>query len=230
MASIELLLLNLIMGLLSSFSPCLFPLLPSYVAMTLRSNHSRLKIFLSSLFLISGLMVVFLSIGAISNLIGGFLLKNYALFAKIQGGILIIAGLLMIKTPGFIYEITLPDRLENWLYDENRSENRPYIFSFVLGLLFTIIATPCAAGFFLTVWGTLIGEAFGSQVLLVLAFSLGAGLPFMIMSLFLPQVRGDLINKMHSANSKISFVLGIFLVIIGIILIVDLLPTNTLLF
>jgi len=175
-------------------------------------------------------MTVFLFVGTISNLIGRFLLENYSLFARIQGGILIFAGILMIWTPDFIYSITLPDKLENWLYDEDRSKNRPYIFNYVLGLLFTIIAAPCAAGFFLTVWGTLIGETVVSQIFLVLAFSLGAGLPFMFMSLFLPQVRSDIVSKMHSATSKISKGLGIMLIIVGVVLLFEVIPTSFVLF
>ena len=139
---------------------------------------------------------------------------------------MILAGIFMIKTPSFFYKITLPDKVEAWLYDEERGKNRPYIFSYILGLLFTIIAAPCAGGFFLAVWGGLIGESFISQLVLVLSFSIGAGIPFMMMSLFLPQLRADVISKMHSANSKIAIVLGIVLIIIGVVLIMDLLPSN----
>ncbi|MHA2504208.1 MAG: cytochrome c biogenesis CcdA family protein, partial [Candidatus Kariarchaeaceae archaeon] len=183
MAVAELLVINLILGLLSAFSPCLFPLLPSYVAMILQTKQSRRTVIFSSFFLILGLMVVFLFIGAISNSIGSFLISNYSLFAKIQGAILILAGLFMIRTPSFIYKITLPDRVENWLYDENRGASRPYLFSFMLGLLFTIIAAPCASGFFLFVWFTLAGQTFTSQVALVLAFAVGVGLPFLLIAL-----------------------------------------------
>ena len=90
---VSIMILNFLFGLLSAFSPCLFPLLPTYVATTLRSDNSRLKIFISSLFLILGLLTVFLLIGTISNLIGTFLLNNYVLFARIQGALLILAGI-----------------------------------------------------------------------------------------------------------------------------------------
>ena len=221
MATVEFLFVNIILGLLSAFSPCLFPLLPTYVAMILRTQESRKTVVFSSLFLISGLIVVFLFIGAISNLIGAFLISNYSLFAKIQGGLLILAGGLMIKTPAFIYRITLPDKVENWLYDEDRGKNRPYVFSFILGLLFTIIAAPCASGFFLYVWSTLIGQSFPSQFLLVLAFSLGVGTPFLLISVFLPDISGETVGKMHATTNYISKILGVILIGVGIFLILE---------
>ncbi len=223
----ELILTNFLLGLLSVFSPCLFPLLPSYIAVTLKENQGRLTIFLSSIFLMLGLMTVFVFIGFISQFIGEFLLSNYNLFARIQGMIIIIAGIIIIRPPNFISSFSLPSQFQDWLYNEETILKRPYLYNFILGLLFTLIAAPCAAGFFILSWNTLLEvDSFSSKLLLIFGFTLGVGLPFIFMSLFVPQVRAELVNKMHSATNKISIVLGIILIIIGSLLILDLSPIN----
>lgn len=220
MALISSLTLFLSFGLLSSFSPCLFPLLPSYVATAVRAKQSKKQAFISSLFLILGILIVFFLIGMFSKFIGDFLLQNLPLFSRIQGGLLIIAGLIMLKPPGFIYNIRLPDKIQQAIYNEESAKNM-YIFSFGLGLVYTIIAAPCAAGYFLVVWFMLAKFLLLEQLILVAAFSLGAGLPFIIMSLYLPQLSGGTIGKIHSASSKITLVLGLIFVAIGIWLIID---------
>lgn len=207
-------------GLLSSFSPCLFPLLPSYVATAVRAKQSKKQAFISSLFLIMGILIVFFSIGLLSKFIGDFLFQNQSLFSRIQGSLLVIAGLIMIKPPSFIYNIRLPDKLQQAIYNEESAKNM-YIFSFGLGLVYTIIAAPCAAGYFLAVWILLAKFVLVEQLFLVAAFSLGAGLPFIIMSLYLPQISGGTIGKIHSASSKVTLVLGLIFIAIGVWLIID---------
>lgn len=220
MVSSELLTANIIIGLLSSFSPCLFPLLPSYLATQMKMKQSKMTSLLSSLALILGIVVVFFSIGFIANIFEQALIQNYFIFARIQAVILIIAGLILIKTPSFMYKIRLPSKLENFIYSENAQKNS-ILFSFILGLVYTIIAAPCAGALFLGVWSQLIGQTIIDQFLLVLFFALGAGLPFLAMSLFIEDITPKTIGRIHSTSSKISIILGIIFIMVGIWLIFD---------
>lgn len=220
MVSSELLTANIIIGLLSSFSPCLFPLLPSYLATQMKMKQSKMTSLLSSLALILGIVVVFFSIGFIANKFEQALIQNYFIFARIQAVILIIAGLILIKTPSFMYKIRLPSKLENFIYSENAQKNS-ILFSFILGLVYTIIAAPCAGALFLGVWSQLIGQTIIDQFLLVLFFALGAGLPFLAMSLFIEDITPKTIGRIHSTSSKISIILGIIFIMVGIWLIFD---------
>ncbi|MHA2030855.1 MAG: hypothetical protein ACW99Q_15860, partial [Candidatus Kariarchaeaceae archaeon] len=136
-------------------------------------------------------------------------------FAKFQAVLFVIAGLLLIKTPSILYKIKLPDRFEAVLYSDNPNRN-PFVFNFLIGLSYTVIAVPCAAGYFIVVWDTLVEVNFIDQFLIVLAFSFGAGLPFIIMSLYIPQVRSEIVGKIHNASRKISIVMGIILIIVAI--------------
>lgn len=220
MAFAELIVANITLGILSSFSPCLFPLLPSYIATQLKLKQSKFVSFLSSLALITGIIIVFLAIGLLSNSISGALLKNYATFATIQSLLLIFAGILLIKTPQFMYNIRLPEKLEAFLYNENAQRNSIF-FSFILGLVYTIIAAPCAGALFLTVWNMLLGQSFVNQFILVFFFAVGAGFPFLFISLFVDELQPKTIGKIHSASSNISLFLGIIFVILGLYLLKD---------
>lgn len=225
MVSTEILVLNFLLGLLASFSPCMFPLLPSYVAITVKTEQSSRNTLLSSLFLIAGILVVFGFFGLIINLLGSFLIRNYSSFAKLQSIILVIAGVIMIKTPNLITKIHLPIRIERFLFTENKNQNI-YVFNFLVGLSYTIIAAPCAASIFITVWANFIGKSIIYQFFIVLSFSFGAGLPFIIMSLYIPQIRSDIIGKIHNAQRKISITLGIILIFVGLWLYTEVSPVE----
>ncbi|MHA2090200.1 MAG: cytochrome c biogenesis CcdA family protein [Candidatus Kariarchaeaceae archaeon] len=215
MVSVEVLVLNLLIGLVTAFSPCLFPLLPSYVAVTMKIEQSTKNTLFSSLFLIAGILTVFFSLSLVFDLFSDYLLRNYSSFAKFQAVLFVIAGLLLIRTPSILYKIKLPSRFEAILYSDNPNRN-PFIFNFLIGLSYTVIAVPCAAGYFIVVWDTMLDVNFIDQFLIVFAFSLGAGLPFIIMSLYIPQVRAEIVGKIHNASRKISIVMGIILIIVAI--------------
>ncbi len=220
MAIGNLIIANLTLGLLSSFSPCLFPLLPSYLATQVKMKQSKMISILSSLALVAGIVIVFFGIGLLSNLIGDFLILNYAFFARFQAVLLIIAGLILIASPSFMYNIKLPEWIENYIYSEDNQKNS-IVFSFLLGLVYTIIAAPCAGGFFIAVWVNLLGQTAMNQLVLVLFFAIGAGLPFLMIGLFADEIRGETIGKIHAASSRISKILGSIFILVGIYIFYD---------
>ncbi|MCY3412586.1 MAG: cytochrome c biogenesis protein CcdA [Candidatus Heimdallarchaeota archaeon] len=220
MVSTELLVLNVTLGLLSSFSPCLFPLLPSYLANQLRMKQSKIESVFSSLALIAGIIVVFFSIGFLSTYIGEFLINNRNTLARIQALIILIAALILLISPQFMYNIKLPEKLENFIYSDEGQKNS-LMFSFILGLVYTIIAAPCAGALFISVWAGMIGQTIFTQFLLVLAFAFGAGIPFLAMSLFVEEIKGETIGKIHATSSWVSRILGIIFLITAVWLFYD---------
>ncbi len=216
MVASEFLAYNFGLGLLATFSPCLFPLFPTYVALVTKSGHSQLKSFLSSLSLMLGVLIVFFILGSLTtNAIQLFLTNNFLTFVKFQAVFLFIAGILLIRPPDFISKIQVPEKFYNFLGNEEKEAN-PYLASFILGLLYTIIAAPCAGGYFFAVVGNTVGLSLIDQFLLVLMFSIGAGLPFMIASMLLPQFAYDIQMKIGDAPHKISIALGVMLIIVSV--------------
>ena len=77
--------INFTLGLLATFSPCLFPLFPTYVAIVTKSGHSKAKSVLSSLSLMAGVLLVFLSLTFLTNqAFRSFLIDNYVNFGPLD--------------------------------------------------------------------------------------------------------------------------------------------------
>lgn len=225
MITITTITINLLLGLITSFSPCLFPLLPTYFAVIIKSERSqnasqRVQI-LSALALMSGVLVVFFSLTLFLNVaISSFLLQNYVTFAKIQSIILIIAGIFLVSKPNFMSSIQLPDKFYGLIYGDRDNPN-PYRFSFLIGLGYTLIAAPCAGGYFLAVWGNVLSFNLIEQFLLISIFSFGAGLPFLLIGSLLPRINQKGAQNLLLASERISLILGSILIFIGIYLFVS---------
>jgi cytochrome c biogenesis protein CcdA len=188
------------------------------MALTMRNNNSRKVILISAILITTGIMIVFLLIGVLfsisSSFIGEFLLLNYAFFAKLQASFLIIAGILMIRSPQFISKITLPSRLEMYSQRIFEKEN-PFLSSFLIGTIYAIIAAPCASGIFVLVWSEMLLEPLGSQLLIVLFFAVGSGLPFFIMGIYMPSFTSGFMKSVHNARNKMMIGLGVILILAG---------------
>ena len=210
----EIIIFNFILGVLSSLSPCLFPLFPSYIALSLKNEPSKKSGIASSLSLIVGIVTVLLAFTLIMNYtIISFLISNYLYFAIGQGILLIIAGILLLKTPAIIYNIKIPSRIENWLFSDK--EKNFMTMSYVLGVLYTIIAAPCALGYFLGVISTLVNRQILEQFFLITSYSIGAGLPFLLYAIFSPILSSNSIDGFHKFSTSASKIIGGIILILG---------------
>ncbi|OLS19449.1 MAG: hypothetical protein HeimC2_41290 [Candidatus Heimdallarchaeota archaeon LC_2] len=210
----ELLIVNFILGVLSSLSPCLFPLFPSYVALSLKNEPSKKSGIGSSLSLIVGIVTVLLAFTLIMNYtIISFLISNYLYFAMGQGILLILAGILLIKTPAIIYNIKIPSSIENWLFSDKKKNF--ITMSYVLGILYTIIAAPCALGYFLGVISTVVNKQIIEQLFLITSYSFGAGLPFFLYAIFSPILSSNSIDGFHRFSNKASKIIGGVILFLG---------------
>jgi len=211
-------------GLVSFLSPCVFPLIPaflSYLAGTSineireKDPSARIKIFINTLLFVLGFSAVFAFVGAILNTI----LVNISYDLKIWmgriGGTIIIAfGLYLaglLKLPFLDREYKL--KVKKFKYS--------YLTSFVFGAAFAIGWTPCVGavlGGILTLAAVSPGSAFS----LLLFYSFGLGLPFLIAGMFTSQMTG-IIAKAGRWLKYFNIIVGILLIILGILVF-----TNTL--
>jgi cytochrome c-type biogenesis protein len=161
-----------------------------------------------------GFSTVFVTLGAAATFVG-YLLQQYKReLGMIGGAIIIVLGL---HTAGIIQI--------KWLLYEKRAEvrNRPLslVGAYVVGLAFAFGWTPCI--------GPILGaillyasqqETVGQGVLLLSAYSLGLGVPFLL--------AGLAINRFLSASSRlrkhmrvIEYVSGALLIVVGVLLLTD---------
>ncbi|MBM4135882.1 MAG: cytochrome c biogenesis protein CcdA [Nitrospira sp.] len=209
-------------GILSFLSPCVLPLIPSYVSfitgisfkdLTVGTDRKRIRYLTitHSLIFISGFSSVFIVLGISSSAIGR-LLFDYQDFLRIIGGILvIILGLFVANFLNF-----------DFLMREKRFHisGRPagYIGSFLVGMAFAAGWSPCIGpilGTILLYSGSKASAIYGFWLLLI--YSLGFAIPFFLSAI---AINSFLIYSTRLAKHLrwIMVLSGIILIIFGIML------------
>ncbi len=165
-------------GLLSFLSPCVLPLVPSYLAYVGGSAQaSRSVLIRNSLLFISGFSLVFIALGASASALGGILRENRTILITFGGVLVLVFGLIMLGL------IRLP-----WLYRDTRPQfkgeaSKPW-GALLLGMAFAAGWTPCIGpilGGILTLAGTT--ATLSQGVLLLGSYALGLALPFLLAAL-----------------------------------------------
>jgi len=213
-------------GLLSFISPCVLPLVPSYLSyitglsvenLAKVEERERFKsaILLNAILFIAGFSTVFIAFGASASLIGQVLYEYQDIIRKIGGILIIIFGLYLLG----ILKL-------NILMTERRLvhfESRPvgYLGSFLIGTAFAAGWTPCVG----PVLGTILAyasttESMSGGVMLLSAYSFGLGLPFFLtafgMDTFLSYFK-----SLRTYLGGVSFVSGGLLILVGIMIFTD---------
>ena len=206
-------------GLLSFFSPCVLPLVPAYLAnlagvtaIDPQTRKSYLPALFHSLSFVLGFSLIFIGLGASVGLIGTTITAHSALLRQIAGGLIIAFGVFLIAA------FKLP-----WLNYEKRlntivGSNPGYLRSIGIGAAFALGWTPCIGpilGAILTLaWSS---QTIGQGALLLTIYSLGLGIPFIILGL----VWGAIMPWWKNINrhlGTISIVSGVLLIIVGILI------------
>lgn len=206
-------------GLLSFVSPCVLPLVPSYVSYItglsveqLASEEERHRyrrvIILNSLLFIGGFSSVFIAFGASASLIGQLLITYQDVIRKLGGILIVVFGLYLLGV------INL-----SFLRNEKRYHfsNKPagYLGSFVIGVAFAAGWTPCVG----PVLGTILlyastREGLWDGVALLTAYSVGLGLPFLLTAMGVNRFL-DYFKQVRAYLWGVSAVSGVLLVAVG---------------
>jgi cytochrome c-type biogenesis protein len=213
-------------GLASFLSPCVLPLVPIFLAQMVGQSISqseaqtakRMVTFLHSLAFVAGFTLAFIALGATASTLGSFLHANQFLLREVGGVLLVIIGLHMTGI------LSLP-----FLYWQKRFEFHPsrpsYPASFLIGLVFAIGWTPCVG----LILGPILGLAANSAtlrqgVLLLLVYSLGLGIPFLLLGLGLDRF-SQLLKWFKPHLGKIEIATGIIMIVLGVMVYFNLLIT-----
>jgi len=205
-------------------SPCVLPLIPAYFTFITgfsleelteyRNSEIRKKVFLSTIFFVSGFSLVFILMGASASYLGGLMYK-YRELIRIIGGILIV--LMGVHLTGIIHfrGLDFEKRIN--------MEKKPLHFfgTFIVGMAFGAGWSPCI--------GPLLGSIIiiaGSQetvwqgIVLLAIYSAGLAIPFIIMSVFINFLL-IFIKKASRVLQYVNTVAGILLIIVGLILVTN---------
>jgi cytochrome c-type biogenesis protein len=204
-------------GLFSFLSPCVLPLFPSYLSFItgmsmdrLTEGAARARAFSHSVAFVAGFTVVFVSLGASFSAAGQFLL-DYRDWIRIGGGLLIIVFGLYLTGLLPIGLLTRSAQIEI------RSKPAGLVGSFVVGLTFAIGWTPCVGpvlGSILTLAGN--DKTVQQGVGLLLAYSAGLGLPFLVFSVALGFFL-EFFKRYRRLIPVVERVAGVLLVAVGVL-------------
>lgn len=198
-------------GIVTFISPCLLPMLPIYISYLIGGGEKTASRALKgALGFVLGFTAVFVALGALAGTVGGFL-REYRAAVNIVSGIVVVCfGL------SFLGVLRLP------FFKGSKGQGKPRrtgFFSAVLfGVIFSVGWTPCVGAFLGSALMLAAQSAHAAEgMLMLLAYSLGLGVPFVISALLLEQLKGAFgwIKRNYKLINAIS---GGFLVLIGILM------------
>ena len=173
-------------------------------------SEGRWNVFLSSVFFVLGFSIVFSLVGVLlQSVLQNVSYSVQTWLGRIGGVVIILFGLYLL---GLIH----PSFLEKeHKLRVKRKFSSAYVTSFVFGAAFAVGWTPCVGavlGAVLTLAVTQTASAF----FLMMAYSLGLGIPFLIVGLFTNQAQ-SLISRYSNAIKYVDYAFGAILIMIGVL-------------
>lgn len=208
-------------GLLSFFTPCILPLVPSYLIyisgitvddVAAPTREHRKRVFFHSLSFILGFSVVFVALGISTSLLGGFFAEYQAYIVRLGGIILILLGLFYLD----IIKVSFFNRQYMM-----QLERKPVGLagSFIVGLTFSLGWTPCVGPALssILIVASMAGKTSHGTYLLSL-YSLGLAIPFVISSLLFDRL--FILLKRFGFIARFAVkVLGVLLIVLGLLMV-----------
>lgn len=173
-------------GILTSFTPCIFPMIPITLAVlgARDAGKTRLSGFILSLFYVLGIALTYAVLGVIAA-------KTGALFGAMLGHPLVAVALAVIFVAmafsmyGY-YEIKLPDAWTNKLMGSSPSHSaRGEFGAFLSGLVAGIVASPCVGPVLVSILAYVAKSQDGTLgFVLLFVYALGFGQIFLVLGTF----------------------------------------------
>ena len=229
-------------GVLTFLAPCTLPLVPAYLSFISGSSIAdlqdpekakkvRVKIFLNGLMYVIGFSAVFIALGSLFGLGGAAFLQYRPIITRIGGVLVLFFGMFLLlpalniitggrfklsRIPGFSFfaadrQISIPKRFK---------PGNP-VSSLLFGGTFAFGWTPCVG----PILGTILTFAassgtVGTGSFLLFVFSAGLAIPFLATALAIGWTSRHF-AKIGKWLNVVSIVGGIFLILMGIIMITD---------
>src|SRR4051794_10838876 len=209
-------------GLVSFLSPCVLPLVPGYLSIISGYSLDQLKgntqvsglkrsVVINSMMFIIGFSITFIALGASATWIGHFVVTRIQILYRIAGLVIIVFGLHVLG----IFKI-------NALYQDKRFHDvkkpRGAWGVLVLGLAFAFGWTPCLGPILSMILGVAGSqETVSKGVALLMVYSLGLGVPFLLTSLGLNQFL-SFYGRFKRHFRAMEIVSGVLVVTIGLLI------------
>ena len=207
-----------IAGILTFLAPCTLPLVPAYLSFISGNSKTRFKIFLNGVFYMLGFSAVFIILGSLFGLGGAALLEYRFLLTRVGGIFVILFGIFLLAPRLPIFHFLLPERQIAVL---NKLKPGSPLSSFIFGSTFAFGWSPCIGPILGTVLTLAASSAtVGKGALLLSVFSLGLALPFLATALAVGFAATQF-ARLSKYLSVVSVIGGIFLILLGIMMLMD---------
>jgi cytochrome c-type biogenesis protein len=206
-------------GLLSFLSPCVLPLIPSYITYItglsfadLQAEHPTHKVrqqtIIHSLLFIAGFTCVFVLLGASASFLGDFLQTHKTAIRRVGGILIIVFG---IHVSGFFDIGMLLGEKKLTLHRKPAG----YLGSFIVGVVFAAGWTPCIGPILATILAVAATE--GRGVWLLLTYSMGLAIPFFLAALAMHQFL--IFFRRFKRHIRMFEVLtGVLMIVVGVLI------------
>ncbi len=168
-------------GMLISFTPCVYPIIPIQLSFiggqtATRDSGQRGRLSLRgltlSLLFVTGMSLVYAALGAFASLTGTL----FGIWASSPWTYLVIGNVILVLALSMldVFQIPMPQFLTGW---NPERKGKGYLSAVLVGAASGLVVGPCTApalGAALTYVGTKGNVVFGTSVLFVFAFGMGA--------------------------------------------------------
>ena len=211
--------LAFVAGLLSFLSPCVLPLIPSYVGfltgLTLEELEVRRGTALAhALWFVAGFSLIFIALGATASAFGVLLLRSQVWIGRIGGGVVILFGL-------YLLGVLRPALLMRERKVQLARKPLGYLGSAFVGVTFGAAWTPCIGpilGAILTLAAAQASVGHGAALLT--AYSAGLALPFVVTALALDRFLAWF-QRFRPYLVWVERIAGGLLILLGLLLVTD---------
>ena len=198
-------------GIITFVSPCILPMLPVYISYFAGGESGKKQTLKNATGFVIGFTIVFVVLGAFAGVIGSLLQRYETIVNLVTGAVVVVLGLnfIGVLNIGFL----------NGSRKANVEFQRiGFGTSVLFGVVFSVGWTPCVGAF--------LGSALmmASQkgtvtagILMLVLYSAGLGIPFIISALLLDRLK-ETFQIIKKNYRMINLVSGIFLVIVGIMM------------
>ena len=197
-------------GIITFISPCLLPMLPIYITYFAGGGErSAKKTLTGAAGFVLGFTCVFVAMGALAGTLGSFLSKYQTAVNIVSGLIVIFFGL------NFMGVIKL-----NLFRGSSRMQtgNLGFFSSVLFGMVFSVGWTPCVGAFLGSALMLASQQGHAAEgTLMLLAYSLGLGIPFLLSAVLIDQLKGAF-NFIKRHYNVVNFICGGLLILIGILM------------
>ncbi|HWE20392.1 MAG TPA: cytochrome c biogenesis protein CcdA [Hyphomicrobiaceae bacterium] len=217
-------------GLASFLSPCVLPLVPPYLTYLGGTTMEQLagqeqvdtrlwrKVVLAAVFFVLGFTTVFVGLGAGASVLGQWIQAHKNELSVVAGIVIILFGL------HFLGVLRVPLFYREARFHTDRG-GAGLAGAYLMGLAFAFGWTPCIGPVLATVLTVAANEAsLGAGVRLLLVYSLGLGIPFILAAVAIGPFLGFL-KRFRRHLGRVEKVMGLLLVVTGILVLTGFLNT-----